>query len=181
MQVLLCGFDDATIDRLSLALQGAGHGVLGATSEGSARSLIAASSPAVVFVPLGETGDAARPWLQELIPDTVAENELKQCLALIPIVICRSITYTAAVKVLSASLGSYMIHGGDRFTKTAALALLMGLAQMQDQVAAEALVREGQQLAADCTGPIRAICDGYMFMPLYQPEGKDGFFLLADS
>jgi len=66
MQVLLCGFDDATTDRLSLALQEAGHGVLGATSEGSARSLIAAASPSVVFVPSAE---GASQWLLELIPE----------------------------------------------------------------------------------------------------------------
>ncbi|MEC9073108.1 MAG: hypothetical protein VX938_12030 [Myxococcota bacterium] len=66
MQVLLCGFDDATTDHLSLALQEAGHGVLGATSEGSARSLIAAASPSVVFVPSAE---GASQWLLELIPE----------------------------------------------------------------------------------------------------------------
>lgn len=69
MQVLLCGFDDATIDRLSLELQQAGHGALGATSEGSARSLIAATSPGAVFVPDTPEGDASRTWLTGLIPD----------------------------------------------------------------------------------------------------------------
>ena len=65
MQVLLCGFDDATIDRLSLKLQEAGYGVLGASSEGSARSLAAATSPAVVFVPAGDPTD----WIPEVLPD----------------------------------------------------------------------------------------------------------------
>lgn len=69
MQVLLCGFDDETTDRLSLELQEARHGVLGATSEGSARSLIAATSPSVVLVPAGDTGEMSRVWLLELIPE----------------------------------------------------------------------------------------------------------------
>ena len=42
-------------------------------------------------------------------------------------------------------------------------------------------VREGQRLAQDCTGPIRSMCEGLIFMPLYQAQGSDGFFLLAPA
>ena len=42
-------------------------------------------------------------------------------------------------------------------------------------------VRHGQVLASDSTGQIRAIRDGLMFMPLYQSQGSDGFFLLAEA
>jgi len=40
-------------------------------------------------------------------------------------------------------------------------------------------VRAGALLARDCTGAIRAMCDGLIFMPLYQAQGSDGFFLLS--
>ncbi len=42
-------------------------------------------------------------------------------------------------------------------------------------------VRAGDPIARDCAGPIRAMCDGLMFMPLYQTQGSDGFFLLAPA
>lgn len=39
-------------------------------------------------------------------------------------------------------------------------------------------VREGEILAYDRNGPIRAITDGRILMPLYQEQGDDGFFLI---
>lgn len=44
-------------------------------------------------------------------------------------------------------------------------------------------VRRGDVLASDKTGVIRSAIDGFIFLPLYQRQGADGFFLLsvADS
>jgi len=39
-------------------------------------------------------------------------------------------------------------------------------------------VRKGEILAYDRHGPIRAIADGRVLMPLYQKQGEDGFFLI---
>lgn len=41
------------------------------------------------------------------------------------------------------------------------------------------LVESGQILAEDRFGPVKAPCDGYMLMPLYQTQGEDGFFIVA--
>jgi succinylglutamate desuccinylase len=38
-------------------------------------------------------------------------------------------------------------------------------------------IDEGEWLAADKHGKIRAKCDGYLLMPLYQNQGRDGFFI----
>ncbi|MCB9734066.1 MAG: succinylglutamate desuccinylase/aspartoacylase family protein [Deltaproteobacteria bacterium] len=40
-----------------------------------------------------------------------------------------------------------------------------------------ARVREGEELADDARGPVRAPRDGWLVMPLYQGQGDDGFFL----
>ncbi|HAA12598.1 MAG TPA: hypothetical protein DCE41_13245 [Cytophagales bacterium] len=40
-------------------------------------------------------------------------------------------------------------------------------------------VAEGEYLADDENGPIHAPCSGLMFMPLYQAQGEDGFFIVA--
>jgi predicted deacylase len=40
-------------------------------------------------------------------------------------------------------------------------------------------VEQGQLLAHDRGGAIRAMLSGQIFMPLYQPQGSDGFFLLS--
>jgi succinylglutamate desuccinylase len=40
-------------------------------------------------------------------------------------------------------------------------------------------VTEGQILAHDKTGPIKAVCNGFILMPLYQAQGNDGFFIVA--
>lgn len=39
-------------------------------------------------------------------------------------------------------------------------------------------VREGTLLARDRTGPVRAPADGMVFLPLYQDQGVDGFFVI---
>lgn len=39
-------------------------------------------------------------------------------------------------------------------------------------------VQQGEVLAYDRHGPIRAKADGLILMPLYQPQGEDGFFLI---
>jgi len=39
-------------------------------------------------------------------------------------------------------------------------------------------VQEGEVLAFDKNGPIRAECDGLILMPLYQNQGEDGFFII---
>lgn len=41
-------------------------------------------------------------------------------------------------------------------------------------------VHAGQVLANDRYGTVKAPCDGYMLMPLYQSQGEDGFFIVAD-
>lgn len=40
-------------------------------------------------------------------------------------------------------------------------------------------VREGQRLARDQTGEILAPLSGYLLLPLYQPQGDDGFFVVS--
>lgn len=41
-------------------------------------------------------------------------------------------------------------------------------------------VRRGEHLADDASGPIFAPEDGYILMPLYQPIGSDGFFIVQE-
>jgi succinylglutamate desuccinylase len=41
-------------------------------------------------------------------------------------------------------------------------------------------VQRGQQLGVDKSGPVHSPDDGRVFLPLYQPEGEDGFFLVRD-
>ncbi|MFN8180066.1 MAG: succinylglutamate desuccinylase/aspartoacylase family protein [bacterium] len=38
-------------------------------------------------------------------------------------------------------------------------------------------VRKGQRLAVDRKGEVRSPADGFLFLPLYQKRGEDGFFL----
>jgi len=42
-------------------------------------------------------------------------------------------------------------------------------------------VKKDQLLAHDQNGPIYAVVDGWLLMPLYQPQGEDGFFLVRAS
>jgi predicted deacylase len=41
-------------------------------------------------------------------------------------------------------------------------------------------VRRGEALARDRQGPVRAPAGGRILMPLYQPQGEDGFFLVRE-
>lgn len=41
-------------------------------------------------------------------------------------------------------------------------------------------IETGEELADDRFGPVKAPCSGYMLMPLYQSQGEDGFFIVAD-
>ncbi|MDX1670752.1 MAG: succinylglutamate desuccinylase/aspartoacylase family protein [Balneolaceae bacterium] len=41
-------------------------------------------------------------------------------------------------------------------------------------------VKEGEWLANDKNGKIRAQCDGFIIMPLYQKQGNDGFFIVRE-
>ncbi len=41
-------------------------------------------------------------------------------------------------------------------------------------------VSEGQMIAQNAYGTIHAPADGMIFMPLYQPEGEDGFFIVKE-
>ncbi|WP_299459704.1 succinylglutamate desuccinylase/aspartoacylase family protein [uncultured Microscilla sp.] len=42
-------------------------------------------------------------------------------------------------------------------------------------------VTKGQLLARDCRGEVKSPGDGYLLMPLYQPVGNDGFFLVKGA
>lgn len=42
------------------------------------------------------------------------------------------------------------------------------------------VICEGEHLADDVTGPVLAPSDGLMLMPLYQPKGSDGFFIVEE-
>src|SRR5690625_5166156 len=42
-------------------------------------------------------------------------------------------------------------------------------------------VKEGQWLASDQTGKIVAECDGFILMPLYQEQGREGFFIIREQ
>ncbi len=42
-------------------------------------------------------------------------------------------------------------------------------------------VKKGEWLANDREGKIRAQCDGYIVMPLYQEQGNDGFFIVREK
>ena len=42
------------------------------------------------------------------------------------------------------------------------------------------IIKKGEVLASDKTGPIKAKNDGRILMPLYQKKGEDGFFIVKD-
>jgi succinylglutamate desuccinylase len=41
-------------------------------------------------------------------------------------------------------------------------------------------ITKGEWLASDQNGKIKARCDGYILMPLYQSQGDDGFFIIKE-
>lgn len=61
----------------------------------------------------------------------------------------------------------HAIEAGDQF-------------QMEDGWANFMAVKEGEQLATDCRGAVRAPFNSYMLLPLYQGQGSDGFFLVQE-
>lgn len=42
-------------------------------------------------------------------------------------------------------------------------------------------IKKGEWLATDRNGKIRARCDGFILMPLYQAKGDDGFFIVREQ
>lgn len=42
-------------------------------------------------------------------------------------------------------------------------------------------IKKGEWLATDREGKIEAEANGYILMPLYQPQGDDGFFIISDQ
>jgi succinylglutamate desuccinylase len=42
-------------------------------------------------------------------------------------------------------------------------------------------IKKGEWLANDVNGQIRAQCDGFILMPLYQKQGDDGFFIVREQ
>lgn len=42
-------------------------------------------------------------------------------------------------------------------------------------------VQQNEHLADDAEGPILSPCDGLILMPLYQPQGADGFFIVTEE
>ncbi|MBV6645558.1 MAG: succinylglutamate desuccinylase/aspartoacylase family protein [Cyclobacteriaceae bacterium] len=65
------------------------------------------------------------------------------------------------------ALHRHLVKKGDGFR------MLPGFHNFQQIVA-------GQQLAIDHQGPIHSPMDGMIFMPLYQSEGDDGFFIVKE-
>jgi succinylglutamate desuccinylase len=43
-----------------------------------------------------------------------------------------------------------------------------------------AAIERGELVADDGRGPIAAPCTGYLLMPLYQPQGEEGFFIVRE-
>ena len=77
------------------------------------------------------------------------------------------IEYSSGLPKLSQLVMKHTIEDGDHF--------LMAPNFKNFQV-----VRKGDILAFDDSGPIRAPIDGRILMPLYQKQGDDGFFLIRD-
>lgn len=62
----------------------------------------------------------------------------------------------------------HIIENGDRFE------MRPGYTNFQP-------VKKGEWLANDKNGQIRAQCDGFILMPLYQKQGDDGFFIVREQ
>jgi hypothetical protein len=73
-------------------------------------------------------------------------------------------TATRGVPSLLEIMHVHRIHAGDDFR------MLEGFTNFD-------LIEVGQLLAHDRQGPIHAPNGGLMLMPLYQPQGQDGYFL----
>jgi succinylglutamate desuccinylase len=62
-------------------------------------------------------------------------------------------------------IGVHWVHEGDQFS-------------MQPGYENFTPVKKDEILAYDKRGPVKAPCDGMIFMPLYQQQGNDGFFMV---
>lgn len=62
----------------------------------------------------------------------------------------------------------HIIEEGDRFK------MQPGFSNFQP-------IKKGEWLASDRNGQIRAQCDGFLLMPLYQKQGDDGFFIVREQ
>lgn len=40
-------------------------------------------------------------------------------------------------------------------------------------------IRMGEEVGKDRSGPVRAPCSGLILMPLYQPQGESGFYVVG--
>ena len=76
--------------------------------------------------------------------------------------------YSAGLPQVTRLLHVHRVHPNDQFR------MRPGYVNFQPIVA-------GELLADDIHGPVPAPCNGLMLMPLYQPLGTDGFFLVAPS
>lgn len=68
MKLLAVGFDRSAQERLSAALSQAGHQVLAASGQVSARTLARAATPDALVVPGGPAGELAASWVSDLLP-----------------------------------------------------------------------------------------------------------------
>lgn len=78
------------------------------------------------------------------------------------------IDYSKGLPKVAEFIMRHTIKPGDTFT------MVPGYDNFQE-------VKKGEILAHDQNGPIRAVCDGRVLMPLYQKQGEDGFFLIRAS
>jgi succinylglutamate desuccinylase len=89
------------------------------------------------------------------IPDGTVENRYDEILR----------RYSEGLPKVAELVTSHRVRPGDQFR------MRPGYANFQP-------VRQGELLAHDAGGPITAIADGLILMPLYQPQGSDGFFIV---
>lgn len=82
--------------------------------------------------------------------------------------------YSSQLQAISQSLPSKVIAKYHHSVKpTDGFTMLPGFKNFQP-------IRKGQQLAITSTGAVLAPIDGLIFMPLYQSEGEDGFFIVQE-
>lgn len=82
--------------------------------------------------------------------------------------------YLKQLELVSASLPNMVIAKyRHEIVKGSGFHMLPGFHNFQP-------IKKGQQLAVDNQGPIFALEDGLIFLPLYQSSGDDGFFLVEE-
>ena len=77
------------------------------------------------------------------------------------------ITYSEGLPMLSELMRVHGIKPSDQF-------------KMREGYKNFQRIRKGEVLAEDRNGPITADRDGLILMPLYQPQGDDGFFIIQE-